>query len=708
VTIPADHILAVTQALADKDRALSAIKVLQQRTDEPAALEGLIEATTPDRGHRIVSAAIDALADVDSPEVQACLIRALEAPQMSVRLRATETLSRRVAMAANDPVETAVVCSRRLSWDPAWLVRRAAVRILSNAAPLGDWSMLKAADDPHWRVRHALILALIDLEESVAAEADRRLAALQQNAPVRGVQSYLHYARQVRECAEQITVPAALPNPPNPCHEADWWDWDAAVLIRQWNALGAAQRDQQHRAAWLLKHDDPAVRLAAAKSLKQFAGPQEIATILNWLTEPRHGSVRDVRDVLDFLNLDRIEAAVDIIFSDASATPIQLAWAQEEWAKLTDEPETSQRRAACAAPPSDADLHHAQEQLTGAAVAVAPSASQRRADALTIDQAEHLMKHPVEETSWRVLTAAARMARTPLWEIEPDPPWRPAPSANTAAAPIVLPSAEVYQPQALGQGGLKVAPMGVSGHYLLPAEGFAMAFEAGVNLFFWEPNYSTLTEFYGRLAAADRRRIHLLMGTFEAEPKAIERDVDRALRMLQIEQVSMFLLFWVRSWARATDEVKATLQRMQQQGKIAAFGLSTHSRPLAIEAMQSGWNPIMVRHSAAHRGAEEAVLPAAQTSGVQVLTFNNLCYGRLLQPVGDSQPPTAVDCYRYSLNQPGVTSCWTAPGTIADLQHNLQAMTEPDLPAARKAAIEAHGALVYRDDTTFGQTVRSV
>src|SRR5262249_47195207 len=150
-----------------------------------------------------------------------------------------------------------------------------------------------------------------------------------------------------------------------------------------------------------------------------------------------------------------------------------------------------------------------------------------------------------------------------------------------------------------------------------------------------------------------------------------------ALRALKIDRLALFLVFWVQSWARLSDDVRECLERLKEEGKVRMFSLSTHSRLLAVEAMEAGWGPLMVRRSAAPRGAEERVLPRAAELGTSVLTFNNTCYGRLLQPRDGRPAPAAADCYRFSLGQPGVTACWSAPATLEQLEENLAALRDP-------------------------------
>jgi aryl-alcohol dehydrogenase-like predicted oxidoreductase len=239
-------------------------------------------------------------------------------------------------------------------------------------------------------------------------------------------------------------------------------------------------------------------------------------------------------------------------------------------------------------------------------------------------------------------------------------------------------------------------------------DGFVRAYEAGVNLMFWEPNYRTLTEFLARVGPGERGSIHLLAGTFEADGERIERDAERVLRTLHVERIAIFLLFWVQSWSRVTPNVREVLERLKAQGKIATYGLSTHSRSLALEAMDTGWDPVLVRHSAAHRGAEEWVFPRAVERGTSLITFSNTCYGRLLEPRDGMAPPSAADCYRYSLMQPGVRACLSAPASLAQLEENLAALHEPHLPEERRRYLQAFGERLYEEETMFRRFVRNL
>lgn len=340
-----------------------------------------------------------------------------------------------------------------------------------------------------------------------------------------------------------------------------------------------------------------------------------------------------------------------------------------------------------------------------------------REAALTPQYAQNVLAQPQLERSWRVRRRAARWLKLPLSTWLPDESTessatsktepRSSSSVSTALQTESFPIHPSARP--LGQTGLNVSPMGISGHYGLSKEGFIQAAEAGVNLFFWEPNYGPQTAFYRSLAPSVKESFVTVCGSFEADPKLILRDIEYALRSQQIEQIKLFLIYWVRDWERLSDEVIELLERCKHEGKIHTYGMSTHQRSLAVRAIQEQWDVVMVRHNAAHRGAEKQIFPMAQEHQTGLLTFNNLIYGRILKPPfeGVSGPPQAIDCYRYSLSQPGVSACFSAPTTLEQLHHNLRILEDPVLSSDARSALQNWGDRVYLENRMFADCIRS-
>jgi predicted aldo/keto reductase-like oxidoreductase len=257
---------------------------------------------------------------------------------------------------------------------------------------------------------------------------------------------------------------------------------------------------------------------------------------------------------------------------------------------------------------------------------------------------------------------------------------------------------------------LSVSPLVLSGAHGLPVSALAEAHEAGVNAFFWEPRYTELTRFL-RSGRTRREGLVVVAGTYHSGAEAIRRDVRAALRLLRTDHLDVFLLFWVRSRERLDAENFEALEALRAEGRIRAFGFSTHHREIALEALrQHPWPVVMTRHSAAHPGAEAALFPEALARGTGVLTFTATCYGRLLRPAPGEPPdtplPSAVDCYRYALSQPGVGACLSAPRNHRELKQNLEVLARPWMMPDVLAAMRAHGERVRAGNQRFNALVR--
>lgn len=292
--------------------------------------------------------------------------------------------------------------------------------------------------------------------------------------------------------------------------------------------------------------------------------------------------------------------------------------------------------------------------------------------------------------------------------------------ASPPVRPQARPKSHAVQAQAqptyraLGRTQIQVSALGLSGAQGLQEAAFRTAHARGVNLFFWEPRYASLTRFLRNLD--NRSSAVIVAGSYEADKEGIERDVALALRRLQTDYLDVFLLFWVRSEERLSEEAQQCLQSLKDQGVIRAFGFSTHERELACKAIATGhWDVLMTRHSAAHPGAETQLLPVAKAHGVGVLSFSALCYSRLLRAVSGAPPespvpvselPTAAECYRYSLSQEGVSACWSAPRYFAELDENLAVLDGLPLSAARQQVLRQHGQSVRSEGKRFDALVR--
>ncbi len=249
----------------------------------------------------------------------------------------------------------------------------------------------------------------------------------------------------------------------------------------------------------------------------------------------------------------------------------------------------------------------------------------------------------------------------------------------------------------LGSTGMQIPALVVSGAGVLRTRDYVAAMRAGCTHFFWEPRYHTL----GRMLSRERDA-RVVCGTYEASERAIVADVERYLRRLRRDTLDVFLLYWTRSSARVDESRFAILSRLHAQGKIRAFGFSTHDREIACDAIEAHpWHVVMTRHSLVHPGAEKRFFPLAAQKNVGVLGFSAVSYGRALSPT-----ISASDAYRYSLSQPGVSAVLTAPRTARELEENLAVLTATPLEESRQAELRAHGRIVHEESADFARFVR--
>lgn len=278
---------------------------------------------------------------------------------------------------------------------------------------------------------------------------------------------------------------------------------------------------------------------------------------------------------------------------------------------------------------------------------------------------------------------------------------QPAPVTIEPHEPIARPVRTVAE-RTFGRARFSVAPLVISGAFDLSLPALHTAAEAGVNTWFWEPAYENLTQFLRSRPPSTND--HVITGSYHADAISIEADVDRALRKLRRPQLDVLLLFWARSSARVDAEAYAAIEHLMRSGKVRALGFSTHHRELARTAIEtSPWDCVMIRHSAAHPGIETELLATARARDTAIVTFSALTYGRM---ISGPHAPSPADCYRYSLSQPGVTACISAPRRRREVIENLAVLAQPRLDEAQLAALRRHGLGVRAENQRFNSLLR--
>ncbi|MEK6239324.1 MAG: HEAT repeat domain-containing protein, partial [Planctomycetales bacterium] len=331
-----------THALLRPDVALAAAGEMEPPLDK-TEIDGLVEMIREAPSADCAAAAIRALDSVDSPVVVTALERAAQAPWSAIRVIAIRALAERAS--ADCETFASDLLHKILRTDGAWIVRRAALQALSRETTTDRWNILAADDDPHWRVRHALINVLLDGGQG---DSDRReildhLSQRTGDPRTHGVRRFLQYRwnmeprdakeannRDEAEEANKIDEPKSATSG-HPLESFPWWDWDPAVLVRGLETTPESRRKNLLPCMpRLIQHSHERARRFAGELLSRMGEPEHLAETLRTLDEPRLGADDDVEKLFQSLNLDRKEDVALLILRSADPSPSQLAWAIDQ------------------------------------------------------------------------------------------------------------------------------------------------------------------------------------------------------------------------------------------------------------------------------------------------------------------------------------------------------------------------------------------
>ena len=252
----------------------------------------------------------------------------------------------------------------------------------------------------------------------------------------------------------------------------------------------------------------------------------------------------------------------------------------------------------------------------------------------------------------------------------------------------------------LGKTGLEVSRLGVGSSYGVSTRACRTAFDAGVNYFFWG---SVRTAGMGvairDIARRDRGGIIIVLESYLRSPKRLERSVHKGLAGLGVDHADVLLLGWHDELP--AEQLLEGAERLREQGLVRFLAVSSHQRPLFVQLLGDPRHDIFhVRYNAAHRGAESEVFPLLPAEGGPgIVSFTNTRWGDLLLPknMPDGEtPPTASDCYRFSLSDPRVHVAICGPKNDAEMQTALEVlstgpMNDDELARMHRIGDRVHG-----------------
>lgn len=243
--------------------------------------------------------------------------------------------------------------------------------------------------------------------------------------------------------------------------------------------------------------------------------------------------------------------------------------------------------------------------------------------------------------------------------------------------------------------------LGLASRRVQEAACVSQAFEAGVNFFFfYNLGSDRFLAALKALAIAQREAVCIATGSEQRSPTALGEYLDQVRHTLATDVIDVFFAQYVSPSDNPAEVVAALeeLYRWKAQGYIRYVGVSTHNRAIALDMIRNQRCDILMhRYNMAHRKAEVDVLPAAESAEIPVVAFTATRWSTLLQPpvAWPHDPPSATDCYRFSLHPSAIQVVLTSPANLTELTANLSALQAPPLTAPELAHWQQYGDLVY-------------
>ena len=257
----------------------------------------------------------------------------------------------------------------------------------------------------------------------------------------------------------------------------------------------------------------------------------------------------------------------------------------------------------------------------------------------------------------------------------------------------------------IGRTGLLSSRLGIGSTFNAPTRVIEDAFARGINYLYWgtvrQPDFAKAMV---NLVKHHRDEAIFTIQSYSQDPNTIASEVEEALRSGGLENFD-FLLLGNRN-AVPDDAYVEVFERLRERALVRFLSLSSHNRPMLphlladYAAGDSPYDLLMLRYNGVHRGAEEDVFPfvPARPGRPFICTYTATRWGHLLDtskmPPGET-PPTARDCYRYSLSHPAIDMVLCGPANAEQMDQAMAALERGPLEDNERQHIERIGGFLY-------------
>lgn len=201
--------------------------------------------------------------------------------------------------------------------------------------------------------------------------------------------------------------------------------------------------------------------------------------------------------------------------------------------------------------------------------------------------------------------------------------------------------------------------------------------------------------------------LHVCSKTFSHSVHGSQRDVDRSLSVLGLEQVDLYMLHDIstaEAWAEATADGGALegLKVAQFRGLIRFIGVSSHSLEIAERAVRSGeFDAVMLEYSAFYPESG-SLIDMSSSLDVGVIAMRPIggsgraSMMRTRMAEGYRGPLTPPNLLRYVLSNPNVSVAIPGARFPSRVEENVAvAASAASMTAAEKAELEAAAKELY-------------
>ena len=265
-----------------------------------------------------------------------------------------------------------------------------------------------------------------------------------------------------------------------------------------------------------------------------------------------------------------------------------------------------------------------------------------------------------------------------------------------------------YTHTTLGNTGIPVHRLGLSGTYWPGKKTIYKALDEGLNFFFCFGIDKQMIAVLRDVLKKDRERYIVATGAYNlllGYPN-LEGTLEKRLRQLRTDYIDIFLFLGVTKEKHFPEKAREELYRLRETDKVRTVGISTHNRTFAGKLAADGaLDVIMMRYNAAHRGAEQDIFPYLDHHKPGIVSYTATRWRRLLKRPRtwpkNMPVPSAGMCYRFVLSNPHVHVCMTAPSNMKHLQENLAAANQGPLSVEELDFMRDFGDAVYQSTKWF-------